>query len=304
MRFLIRKRFDGEYLVLENGTLVPAPPETHDLPSATKMFTTALRDLKNAVATQADRNLKFQTISIPQYFNDSSFHAVADAAADVEPHFSAMQIIKFNYAAREGYNLTSCTSFGLAASECDIDDGPHFIIQIDYHTSYLEIVMADVGDLTFGIEAHARYKDLGEAAAAITFPPNKLKTWRDWIPRSQRRLPANTTLNHYTTIEAKLTNFLKQHEYTPTGFNRLDDLRAVTLSGSASASGFESLRNVVAAALGHRKDKIRATIEPHYVGAIGAGQRGRWQLRNPGFLDDFMSTMREGTPSFREHDEL
>ena len=304
MRIFIRHRYDGEYLVLENRTLVPAPPDTHDVQSATKIFTTALRDVKNAVGTRTGRNLRFQTISLPRHLNDSSFLAVADAAAKVEPQFSPMQIIKFNNAARLGYNLTSCASFGLSASECDVDEGPHYIIQIEYHKSYLEIVMADVGDLTFLIEAHVRFMDLGEAAAT-TAHSKKSSTWLDWIPALQRTPPSNTTfITHYSTIETKITDFLKDHDYPPTGYNNLDDLRAVTLSGSASPSAFASLKTAVSAALGHREDKIRDTIEPLYVGAIGAGQRGRWQLRTPGFLDDFMSTMREERISFRERDEL
>lgn len=295
-----RQRHDGDYIV-QNGVWKPAPPDTHGLQKATRIFATALRDVKTAVAASLGHNPRIATISQPRHLNSSSFFAVAGAAAEVEPHFQAIQIIKFNNAARLGYNLTSCASFGLSAPECDIDNGIHFIINMEYHTSYLEIVMAEVGDLYFRIEAYARYMYLGEGAVDTKRP----STWLDWIPGFQRSLPMNAMLKHYNTIEEKFAEFLKDHEYAPGGQSKLDELRAVIVTGDASPFAFKSLRSAVSAALGHRKIKIVDGIEPLYVGAIGAGQRGRWQLRNPGFVDDFMSGgVPEGALSYREHDEL
>ena len=298
---MIRRRYDGDYLILADGSFVSAPPDTHDLEKVTKIFSTALRDVKNAVAARLGHTLEIVTISQPRHFNDSSHEALASAAQELEPHFQPMQIINFNTAARFAYNLTSCAGFGLSAAECEAADDLHFIINVEYYTSYLEIVMAYAHDIALNVKAHVLFMDLGEGM----IKSHKSNTWLERIKGPQHKIPSNATLQHYQNIEQKLAHFLEEQQHAPVeGYNNLDDLRAVILSGDAPPLGFESLKTAVAAALGSCKGKLRSTIDPLYVGAVGAGERGRHQFLTPGFFDDHYCPSKVDDHSYREHDEL
>ena len=161
--------------------------------------------------------------------------------------------------------------------------------------------MAYAHEIALNIKAHARFMDLGEGM----IESRRSNTWFGWIRGTQHKLASNTTLQHYEPIEKRLANFLEEQRHAPVeGYNNVDDLRAVILSGDASAPGFDALKIAVAAALGDRKDKLRDAIEPLYVGAVGAGERGRYQLLTPGFFDDHLCTVGVDHPSVPEHDEL
>lgn len=288
----------GKQYILQGGVLIPAPPDTHNLQEAKGIFAAALTDIKDIAAARLGHTLKIVTISQPRHFNDSTWYAVAQAAAELEPNFQPMQIIRFSTAARLAYNLTSCAAFALSAAECDIDEDPNYIINVEYHTGYLEIVMAHVDSRSLDVAAHARYADLGELGANV----RRSNSWLDWTMGTQHISSSDAAFSHYTHIEKKLASFLEEQQRASEGSDPLDWLRAITLSGDASPSSFRSLKVAVSAALGSHRSKIRDDIEPLYVGAVGAGNRGRHQLLTPGFLDDGIYA--KDVKEYPEHDEL
>lgn len=239
------------------------------------------------MAAKLGHTVELFTISQPRHFNDSTYRVLADAAAELEPNFQPMQIIRLTTAARLAYNLTSCAAFRLATADCDIDEDLHSIINVDYHTGYLEIIMAHVDAITLNVVAHIRYTDLGELGAEV----RRSISWLDWMMGSQEPMSSsNAATSHYAHIETKFASFLEEQRRASKDFDHLDCLRAVTLSGDSSASAFRSLKVAVSAALGSHRSKIRDEIDPLYLGAVGAGNRGRHQLHTPGFLEDTFDT--------------
>jgi len=61
----------------------------------------------------------------------------------------------------------------------------------------------------------------------------------------------------------------------------LQYLRAIVLSGEASSLGIDEMRIALGAALPHHQDKMRISLDPHFVGAFGAAQRARQIVQNP-----------------------
>ncbi|KAL8976283.1 MAG: hypothetical protein Q9205_007676, partial [Flavoplaca limonia] len=91
---------------------------------------------------------------------------------------------------------------------------------------------------------------------------------------------------HYANIENTLSDFLMKQESVLRGFKWWDTVRAVVISGDASELGLQGLRGCVDNALDQHKDQMRDSIDPLYVEAMGAAQRGQHQVLNPRFLDD------------------
>ncbi len=66
--------------------------------------------------------------------------------------------------------------------------------------------------------------------------------------------------------------------------NKLRYLRAIVLSGEASDPSMEEMRLALTSALPKYQDKLRMSLDPHFVGAFGAAQRARHIVQNPKFL--------------------
>ena len=234
--------------------------------------------------------VQIATVSAPQHFNSSSLDAVITAAMEVEPTIrQPWQVIRSANAMRLAYGLDTCEGFGMDSESCDIEDGPHLIFIVEHQETYLEISLADVTAATCNINGHARFNNLGENAVLNAASPANA----NWIGKIQNLLhndisPATTIPKdkQYTEIQNTLRNFMADHELGAEHPESWDFFRAIILNGDASDSAFQTLHHYMAGALGEHENKIRDSINPLYVGALGAGQRGRHQVLNPKLLDD------------------
>ena len=59
------------------------------------------------------------------------------------------------------------------------------------------------------------------------------------------------------------------------------DVRAIVLSGEASQTAFEELRSAIREVLPQLQEKVRDTIDPLFVPAIGAARRAREFVQSP-----------------------
>ena len=293
-----RRKFREEY-IQENGRHVLAPPDTHNRQDARRIFIATLSEITNAASRSLGRTVTLSAISQPRHFNDSTSEILAHAAIEVEPSFQPMQLIKSSTAVWLAYNFTSCAAFGLSTIDCDIEEDLHDIMTIQYHSGYLEVAVISVDAATVNVVDHLRFFDLGESV--IEEPASY--SWVNWLLQVHRDETLSQRIaNHYIDIEEKLHAFIEKQRLSADDFDRLDCLRAVVFSGDASESGFKSLRVATSAALGSHKSKIRDDLDPHYVEALGAGQRGRHALIVPGFVvDDHHANVRG---VFSYHDEL
>lgn len=100
-------------------------------------------------------------ISVPQYFNDSSMGMIFSAASDIENSIQYWQVKKQFYVGRFAYGLNSCEGFGLDPKNCNVEDDLPLIIFVDYNEEYLQIMLAEVGEFTFGDLDSVRLPSLG-----------------------------------------------------------------------------------------------------------------------------------------------
>ncbi|KAL8768083.1 MAG: hypothetical protein Q9209_005626 [Squamulea sp. 1 TL-2023] len=170
---------------------------------------------------------------------------------------------------------------------------------VQHSETYLQLFIADVGADTCNIISSVRYSDLGENAMLDTPKANWAGKMQEVLQNDDLHAATTTRDDHYTKIQSTLTDFLAKNELTPDYPDWWDYVRAVIISGDASELGLQRLRSSVNGALSQHKDKTRDSIDPLYVEAMGAAQRGRHQILTPGFLDDIVLTN-----YVVEHDEL
>lgn len=260
-----------------------------------------MRKIQEAASEALQRPVQIASISVPQHFNDSSKFAVIEALREVEPSYrQPWQVIKSVGATWLAYGLHTCEALGLNHDTCDIDEGPHRVLIVEYRETYLQIFIADVGADTCNIETHIRYNNLGENAILdVANHANREGGIQKVLQNDDSDAATTSQKKHFAKIENTLSDFLMERESKSAYPDWWDDVRAVVISGDASESGLQRLRSCVDGALGQHKDKTRDSIHPLYVEAMGAAQRGRHQILNPRFLDDIVSSN-----IVIEHDEL
>lgn len=278
---MARQRF-GDWFVQDGDLLVAAPLDTHDSERARSIFKEALASLKVAAAEAlGHHHITLGAVSTPQYFNSSSKGAVMDALQAIEPKMrQRWQVVGSFQAIRMAYALDSCEGFGLDARICDIDDGPHFVLVVEYEEGFLQLSILDVGVDTVGITDRRRFDNLGEAFAL-----------------------SDGEESHYRHIHDALrtsigNNHLGLHQKGE------DFLRAVVISGEASEVALQHLRRTVMVVLEGQgnSDKLRDSIEPGFVPAIGAAYQAMLWDKKPELLNDIMDT--NFVPLDEGHDEL
>ncbi|KAL9623947.1 MAG: hypothetical protein Q9204_007909 [Flavoplaca sp. TL-2023a] len=291
----------GEWYVRERGSLVPSPSDLHDHDRTQSIFVDALRTIQEAASQTLQRPLQIATVSVPEHFNDSSALAVIEAFKEVEPSYKQpWQVIKSGAATWLAYGLYTCEALGLNHDDCDVDYDLNTMIMVEYDETYLQLSTANVGSVTCNIETRVRFADLGENAKldAVANASQEAGIQQKILQNEDSGSATTVQKKHYANIENTLSDFLMEQESAPRGFNWWDTVRAVVISGDASESGLQGLRGCVDNALGQHRDKMRDSIDPLYVEAMGAAQRGQHQVLNPRFLDDIVFSL------IPEHDEL
>ena len=83
--------------------------------------------------------------------------------------------------------------------------------------------------------------------------------------------------------------------------DRLDFLRAIIISGDAPRRSIEKIRTIVEEVFRGHKEKIHDSIDPSFVGAVGAALLAKFYSEHPEELEEQVSFSHGLDP---EHDEL
>lgn len=134
----------------------------HDDDSAYSIFYDALTIIKTATEKKVGNPVDIGIVSQPLYFNGSTSAALTAATKQVQPGFAG-QVTRFTNAARLAYGLDSCKGFGMNISTCDINEGEHSVIVVDYNDEYLELAYGLVRADICSVRGYKRVKELGEA---------------------------------------------------------------------------------------------------------------------------------------------
>lgn len=195
--------------------------------------------------------------------------SAAIEATDIEKPW---QLIWRLNAARLAYDLNSCEGFGLDGLDCDIDEGPHEVVSLDYQVQALDLNVADVNEFGAISEYHDRVS-LSEDGNAH----NSAKIGEALL---------------------KLKGFAFRPTQSP--YHGSESLRAIVLSGEVEPEAIEELRKAVVEVFSGHESKIRDTIDYLYVGAVGAAFQARYFALNPDVLRDDDDGFSHG----EHHDEL
>lgn len=211
-----------------------------------------------------------------------------------------MQVIRSGAATWLAYELHTCEAFGLNHDTCDIDEDSHQVIIVEYRETYLQLSIAEVGAETCIVNTNVRYINLGEDAILDAVANDSLqgRIRQKVLHNEESDAASNLRMQNYAKIEYTLSDFLMEQESAIRDFDWWDIVRALIISGDASESGLQRLRLCVDNALGQHQIQTLDVIDPLYVEAIGAAQRGRQLISNPRLLDDMVFSL------IPEHDEL
>lgn len=200
----------------------------------------------------------------------SVFDTVEELGLQIQ---QSWQIIRWLNAAHLAYGLNSCHAFSLDQKDCDIDEGPHQVVYVDYPPDALELKVPDVTE--YG-----------------AFPEYRVRV--SLADDDERIL---SQLGNALTKLKQSSSFVG----TPQ-FGRFDFLRAIVVSGAVSQPSVEELHHALVEAFPGQESKIRNSINLFYVGAVGAASRARYFTLHPEALRDDEHC--QGHGGSMDHDEL
>lgn len=147
----------------------------------------------------------------------------------------------------------------MTQKDCDIDEGPHQVIYVDYQPDALELKVADVTE----------YGAFSEYRARVSLADD-----------DERNL---SKIGNALTKLTQSSTFVDEQ----VRFDRFHFLRAIVVNGEVLQPSMEELHNALVEAFPGQESKIRDNINPLYVGAIGAAFKARWFTLHPEvFRDD------------------
>lgn len=222
------------------------------------IFHDALMTIKTATKKKLGYTVDIGVISQPLYFNETTSTALTDAAKEVQTGLVG-HVIRFTNAARMAYGLHSCEGFGMNSSSCDIFEGEHAVVVVDYNTDYLELAIGYVRTEDIcSVRGYKRVKALGEDQKSST--------------------------SYLDDVHKVLQEFRGAYFATFDFWDYGAHVRGVVLSGDASKDGMNEMRKSLEQAWPEQyKNRFKDSIDPMYVGAAGAARMARIQaLRDLG----------------------
>jgi hypothetical protein len=224
---------------------------THNNVAVRAIFYDALMIIKTAMEKKLGHSVDIGIISQPLYFNESTSTALTDAAKEVQTGVAG-QITRFTNAARVAYGLNSCKGFGMNSSNCDINEGEHAVVVVDYNTDYLELAIGYVREDICSVRGYKRVKQLGEDHKASP--------------------------SYLDDVQKVLQEFRGAYFATFDFWDYGAHVRGILLSGDASKSGMDEMRLSMAQAWPEQySNRFKDSIDPIYVGAAGAARMAQIQ---------------------------
>lgn len=259
----------------DQGALVPVPLEAYGNDQARQIFVEALQNVKDAASKALGEGAAIDALCIPDYLDGQSKTILFNKAKEIGLRIHRpWQIIQWLNAARLAYGLDSCHAFGLNQKDCDIDEGPHQVVYVDYQPDSLELKVADVTEYGAFPLHHAR--------VSLALDDEHI----------------------LSKIGNALTNLSQSSVFAeiPPQYGRFEFLRAIVVGGEASQPLMEELHSALVEAFPGQESKIGDSIHPLYVGAVGAASKARYFMLHPEALEDIQTCPGHGAGV--EHDEL
>jgi hypothetical protein len=171
---------------------------------------------------------------------------------------------------------------GLGIDSSTIKDGPYLVHFIDYNDTYMELYIADVGDNTF--------KEVGKQILNLQGAKRMAQFQKEFVSTTLSSIQLGTNLifrtSGYTgdvyTGKAKTSSTSVEH----LRHQDVKHLHAIVFSGDAPPALIQRIRNIITDLLPGQAEKVRDSIDPLYVGAIGAAEWAKRQAEDPKIMKD------------------
>ncbi|OAL69376.1 hypothetical protein A7D00_6495 [Trichophyton violaceum] len=157
------------------------------------------------------------------------------------------------YVGRFAYGFNSCEGFGLYPKNCNVEDDVPPIIFADYNEEYLQIMLAEVGEFTFGDLDSVRLPSLGA-----------------------KRLLDNNLDEYRLELQSAIQDFKDRDS-----LGYIESVGEIVMSGEVPKPAFEIFRDAIAAVLPHHVGMIRDSIDPLFTDAVGAAEFAKFIALNP-----------------------
>ncbi len=252
---VLQKRVQGDL----NSRPREEVPDTYLFPphSQSEELERMLRqELEAVIARIPDATRIVPTITIPYHWNSTLQRATYRAAEAAKiPLAGDHMLYKMSSAVAKAYDLDK---------HIPLDD--YFCIIVDYNSTYIHLFLCETAKGGgYGIvEGQVQLQHLGENSALND-------GYRDDVVDAVERFVALTTVEGESWMDVKPPYHL---------------IKAVILSGNASARGMEWIGEVLRQVFG--RDLVRDEYSPLYAGAIGAARGAKKQEEDPKTSDDFI----------------
>lgn len=252
---VLQKRVQGDL----NSRPREEVPDTYLFPphSQSEELETMLRqELEAVIERIPDTATIVPTITIPYHWNLTLQRATYRAAEGATiPLAGDHMLYKMSRAVEKAYDLDKHIA---------LDD--YFFIIVDYNSKYIHLFICETAKGGgYGIvEGQVQLSHLGENSASND-------GYRDDVVLAIERFVALTTVEGDSWMDVKPPYHL---------------IKAVILSGNASARGMEWIGEVLRQVFG--RDLVRDGYSPFYAGAIGAARAAKKQEEDPKSPDDLI----------------
>jgi hypothetical protein len=142
------------------------------------------------------------------------------------------------------------------------DEDKQITILIDYSAEHIDIAVADI--TAWGVSRRGRW--------SLSLPE------RDEI--------RDSTAGKYEGFKQALQELVAGYLPTTPSFDYRAHFHAIILSGEAPPKAMSEVRGAITSAIPSIQDKLQDSIEPLYVGAVGAACWARQQVLHPALLQD------------------
>ncbi|PQE05075.1 vitamin H transporter protein [Rutstroemia sp. NJR-2017a BVV2] len=270
------------YSLLKMGRGYKRGPREYKDSQVNELLAKTFLSIKEATETKLNQQVEILSITYPFCISDQGYRSnLFEAATEVLPGMKDItQFWMYFHSIRQAYKLNTAEALGYPAGT-NIDHQDSMLLHIDYQDSLLDVAATDIlGDFT-GVTSSFQIFDFGNGKQAAS--PAQLETFKLRLRKLiDGELAPPTNAGHLPA--------------------QLEDFRYVIFSGTAPQSEFQKLRESIIEAVPEFSDRfIKDSIDPEWVGAVGAARRAKvYQVEGPPSWDHWEYVIHDET----KHNEL
>jgi hypothetical protein len=233
-----------------------------------ELISSTLSEVRKATEKYLGRPVEINSISYPEHFKGVPYvEAIAWTAIKVYPEIiDVMQVSPYLNCVRLAYGLNTAEALRYPPGT-DIEETNNLLLHFDYQNEFLEVSIMDV---TVDVDLRVRFfriDGFGGSERRVSVR----SCIRPSLYRPNISQPEDLA-DLKTRFQALLDEQIADNKYSQT---QPEDFRFIIFSGEGAPPEFLKISQVIAEVAPEIASRIRLSIDPFWVGAVGAARRAK-----------------------------